>query len=69
MSAAQGIEFRAPLKTSAELQDVIGRVRSVCPSLEEDRQVDGDIAAMASLVSSGPLSDHAEYPTIGDALA
>jgi histidine ammonia-lyase len=69
MAAAQGIEFRAPLRTSAELQSVIDRIRATCPRLDEDRQVDGDIAAMARLVVSGPLSDHADFPTIGDAVA
>lgn len=69
MSAAQGIEFRAPLKTSAELQAVVARIRETCPRLEEDRQVDGDITAMARLVASGPLSDHAEFASIGEVVA
>ncbi len=66
MAAAQGIELRAPLQTSAALRAVIERIRGVCPALAEDRQVDGDIAAMADLLAAGPLSDELEYPSIGD---
>ena len=56
MAAAQGIEYRAPLQTSAALQHVIDEIRKVCPSLSEDRMVDGDIARLAKLVGSGPLA-------------
>jgi histidine ammonia-lyase len=56
MAAAQGIEYRAPLQTSAALQDVIHEIREACPSLSEDRMVDGDIARLAKLVGSGSLA-------------
>ena len=56
MAAAQGIEYRAPLQTSPTLQGVIERVRKVCPSLGEDRMVDGDIARLAKLIESGSLA-------------
>jgi histidine ammonia-lyase len=56
MAAAQGIEYRAPLQTSAALQDVIDEIREACPSLSEDRMVDGDIARLAKLVGSGSLA-------------
>ncbi|WP_420406349.1 histidine ammonia-lyase [Nisaea sp.] len=51
LCAAQGIEFRAPLKTSAPLQDVISAIRKVSPSLTDDREVAADIEAVAELVS------------------
>lgn len=69
MAAAQGIELRAPLTTSDALQDVIIRLREVSPRLEEDRQVDGDIAAAARLLASGPLAPDYETASIGEAMA
>ncbi|HAR54415.1 MAG TPA: histidine ammonia-lyase, partial [Roseovarius nubinhibens] len=37
LCAAQGIEFRAPLETSAPLQKVLARLRDTIPTLAEDR--------------------------------
>ena len=50
MSAAQGIELRAPLTTSARLRDIMQTIRQSCPSLDEDRIVSPDIEALADLV-------------------
>jgi histidine ammonia-lyase len=50
LCAAQGVEFRAPLKTSAPLQDVISAIRKVSPALTDDREVAADIEAVAGLV-------------------
>ena len=50
MAAAQGIELRAPLKTSAPLQNVIDQLRAVCPHLTEDRIVSPDIENLAALM-------------------
>ena len=50
MSAAQGIELRAPLTTSARLRDIMHTIRQSCPSLDEDRIVSPDIEALADLV-------------------
>ncbi len=69
MSAAQGIEYRAPLQTSDALRQVIGRIRDVSPRLDQDRQVDGDIASMATLCASAPLAPEIEGATIGEAMA
>lgn len=54
LCAAQGIEFRAPLKTSEPLQDVIAAIRTVSPTLTDDREVAADIEAVAALI--GDLS-------------
>lgn len=51
MAAAQGIELRAPLKTSTQLQAVTKTLRKYCPPLAEDRMVNGDIEALAALIS------------------
>ena len=56
LSAAQGIEYRAPIETSAALRSVIERIREVSPTLENDRDVSGDIAAVTELVAEGPLA-------------
>ncbi|WP_234189370.1 histidine ammonia-lyase [Shinella sp. NM-101] len=56
LTAAQGIEFRAPLVTSPELQKVVAALRTVVPTLEEDRYMAPDLAAAGSFVSSGALA-------------
>jgi histidine ammonia-lyase len=53
--AAQGIEFRAPLKTSAPLAAVVTRLRVDVATLGEDRFLAPDIAAAAGLIGSGAL--------------
>lgn len=50
MASAQGVELRAPLKTSDYLINVIARIRDHCPSLTDDRMVSVDITALAELV-------------------
>ncbi|MDN3646594.1 histidine ammonia-lyase [Pontixanthobacter aestiaquae] len=52
MAAAQGIELRAPLKTSDCLQDVIATIRQHSPALTEDRIVSDDLEKLANLVSN-----------------
>ena len=56
VTAAQGIDFRAPLRTSAELTCAHTAIRTVVPTLETDRYMAGDLAAAAELVSSGALN-------------
>jgi histidine ammonia-lyase len=50
IAAAQGVELRAPKKTSRRLQEAISIVRNDCPALEDDRILSGDIAAVTDLV-------------------
>ena len=45
LAAAQGVDFHAPLKTSAALQGVHAAVREAVPFYEEDRYFAPDIAA------------------------
>ena len=56
VTAAQGIEFRAPLVTSPELTKAIAAVRSVVPSLEVDRYMATDLASAAALIRSDGLN-------------
>ncbi len=56
MCAAQGLEFRAPLKTSAPLQKALAALRAVIAPLDDDRYLAPDLARAADLVAKGALS-------------
>ena len=56
MCAAQGVEFRAPLKTSAPLQAALKAFRAEVPALTDDRYLAPDLARSAALVAAGTLS-------------
>ena len=60
MCAAQGIEFRAPLKTSATLTRVMHRTRESIPPVEQDRYLADDMKEAAALVATGTLADTAD---------
>ncbi len=55
LCAAQGIAFRAPLKTSKPLQAAITRLRREVPALGADRAPAPDMAIASTLVSNGDL--------------
>jgi histidine ammonia-lyase len=55
MCAAQGIEFRAPLKTSARLQEAMRVIRTAIPPITVDRALAPDLVAAAGLVRDGAL--------------
>jgi histidine ammonia-lyase len=59
MCAVQGIEFRAPLATSAPLARVVARLRQDVARLGEDRYLAPDIASAAALAASGALAEAA----------
>ena len=56
MCAAQGLEFRAPLRTSAPLQAALSAFRSEVAALGDDRYLAPDLARAAALVANGALS-------------
>jgi histidine ammonia-lyase len=56
LMAAQGIDMRAPLKTSPRLQQALAAIRSAAPFLAADRPMAPDMEAAAQLVSSGALA-------------
>ncbi|MFN5999454.1 MAG: aromatic amino acid lyase, partial [Paracoccaceae bacterium] len=56
MCAAQGVEFRAPLRTSAPLQAAVRALRTKVHALEEDRYLAPDLAMAAAMVAEGALS-------------
>ena len=54
--AAAGVEFRAPLATSAPLQAVIARLRQTIPPLDQDRYLARDLVEAARLVRDSILT-------------
>jgi histidine ammonia-lyase len=56
LAAAQGIDFHAPLKTSAPLQQVHGALRRRVATYGEDRYFAPDIAAAEEFLRSGELT-------------
>lgn len=59
LCAAQGVEFRTPLKTSPALASSIAALRAHVPRLDSDRFLADDIAAAAELIYSTTLIDAA----------
>ncbi|WCR10877.1 histidine ammonia-lyase [Paracoccus stylophorae] len=53
--AAAGVEFRAPLTTSAPLRAVIARLRQDVAALDQDRYLAPDLVQVARLVRDGDL--------------
>ncbi|WP_294607370.1 histidine ammonia-lyase [uncultured Roseovarius sp.] len=60
MCATQGIEQRAPLATSAPLQSAMAHLRSVVPTLQQDRYLAPDINSAAACVRDDSLAAAAE---------
>ena len=54
--AAQGVDFRAPLATSAPLQRVVSCLRTQVATMGDDRYLAPDLAAAAALIASGALA-------------
>jgi histidine ammonia-lyase len=55
MCAAQGVEFRTPLKTSPQLTKAMASIREQVPTLKNDRYMADDIANASTLVADGTL--------------
>jgi histidine ammonia-lyase len=56
MAVAQALDFLAPLKTSKRGQAAHAAIRSVCPTMEKDRVMYGDLARISELIASGKLA-------------
>jgi histidine ammonia-lyase len=66
LSAAQGIEFRRPLRTSPALQVALARIRESVPTLGPDRYLAPDIASATALVRSGRLTEGLDLPDLAE---
>ncbi|MRX27004.1 histidine ammonia-lyase [Kangiella sp. HZ709] len=67
LSAVQGIDFRAPLKTSPLLQKAYDLIRSKVPYYEKDRHFGPDIEAIQNLIANGEFNDlvvESELPSL-----
>jgi histidine ammonia-lyase len=53
LCAAQGIELRRPLRSSATLEKAFDSVRAVAPFFASDRALSGEIARVAKLIEDG----------------
>jgi histidine ammonia-lyase len=69
MCGAQGIEFRAPLKTSAALDAAMTALRAEVPTIGEDRYMAPSIEAAARLVETGAVVDAVDLPALGQGVA
>ena len=57
LAAAQGMEFRRPLKSSEALERAHAMIRSKVPALDQDRYMSPDMEAAKLLVQSGAFDD------------
>jgi histidine ammonia-lyase len=56
IAAAQGVDYHAPLRTSARLQAVHSNVREISPHLESDRYWADEMAALQRAVLAGEVA-------------
>ena len=56
LSAAQGIEFLRPLKSSAVLEGILQLVRTVSPAMMVDRSLAPDMEAVRDLIAQGQVA-------------
>src|SRR5688572_4763214 len=57
IAAAQGVDYHAPLKTSAKLQSLHAKVRAISPRLESDRYWADEMAALQAAVLAGEVGE------------
>jgi histidine ammonia-lyase len=62
LCAAQGVEYRTPLQTSAPLQNVVGRLRADVDRLDQDRTLAPDIKAACELIAGDEIVSAAGTP-------
>ena len=64
IAAAQGVDYHAPLKTSAKLQAIHAKVRAISPRLESDRYWADEMAALQAAVLAGEIGgEFADSPS------
>ena len=57
LAVAQALDFRAPLQTGKRGQAAHASIRSVSPTINEDRVFTPDIERVADLIASGKLAE------------
>ncbi len=56
MCAAQGIDYRRPLRSGARIEEIHALVRSRVATLDGDRSLESDLYSLAELVRSGAVA-------------
>lgn len=62
LCAMQGINFRAPLKTSEPLEKLVERFHRDVPLIDQDRYLAPDIVKSADLIATGAMIDDMNLP-------
>jgi histidine ammonia-lyase len=57
LAAAQALDFLLPLKTSRRGRQALAAIRSVCPTMTQDRSLAPDITRAAELIARGTVAD------------
>ncbi|MEY2551848.1 MAG: histidine ammonia-lyase [Verrucomicrobiota bacterium] len=57
LTAAEGLEFRRPLKAGVGVEQAYERVRRISPPVEADRSMSADIARVAAAIREGVFDD------------
>lgn len=65
LAAAQGIDFRRPLRSSDPIEEAHLKIRAGVPHLEADRYMHPDIEAVCALVNSGSLIEPIRNMVLG----
>jgi histidine ammonia-lyase len=60
LAAAEGLEFRHPLKAGVGVEEAYARVRKISPAVDADRSMSSDIARVASAIRDGIFDSDAE---------
>ena len=60
LAAAEGIEFRRPLKGGVGVEQAFEQVRSISRAVDADRSMSPDIARVASAIREGIFDSEAE---------
>ena len=53
LAAAEGLEFRRPLKSGAGVEEAYTRVRKISPAVDADRSLSSDITQVAAAIRAG----------------
>jgi histidine ammonia-lyase len=53
LAAAEGLEFRRPLKSGAGVEEAYARIRRISPAVDADRSLSSDITQVAAAIRDG----------------
>jgi histidine ammonia-lyase len=58
LAAAEGLEFRRPLKGGLGVEEAFARVRKISPAVDADRSMSPDIALVAAAIRDGVFAEN-----------